>query len=226
MALKEDITGILKLAFEKIQYAYDNHKEGLNGKKIFVSQEILSRLIFPSYSDGNENAGNTDEHEIVAPKTRISEQELRFSFVDAFNEYCNKYNCKYLYSIETPTKAKYKDFSKSKGNPTPIPHKDNVNGRSGEFDMVVYDEKLQRICLIEFKANNASPLDHRKDFVKLAEKEEGGKDVLRYFVEVLASYTNRTLQNIKNEKLKFKDNNTIFVCYSLEQHEDISNKLN
>ena len=202
--LSKHIENILKLAFKKVQYAYNNHKEGENKDNKHDDNKHFSRLVFPSYSNN---------------ETRISEQELRFAFVEAFNEYCNKCNekgddCNLLYSIETPTKEKYSGFSKTKENPNPNPRVDE-NGRSGEFDMVIFNKELKRICLIEFKANNASDLDHRKDFVKLNNDKEGDKKVLRYFVEIIGPCKDNTIDSIK-DKIKERGG-TKFVCYSLEK---------
>ena len=213
--LSDHIENILQLAFKKVQYAYNNHKEGENKDNKHDDNKHLSRsrLVFPSYSNN---------------ETRISEQELRFAFVEAFNEYCNDCNekggdCNLLYSIETPTKAKYSGFSKTKENP-----RVDENGRSGEFDMVIFNKELKRICLIEFKANNASDLDHRKDFVKLNNDKEGDKKVLRYFVEIIASYDKGTIKNI-NDKIRSEIEPrqvTKFVCYSLKNNgEDISKQI-
>lgn len=212
--MEKHIKEILKRAFEKVQYAYNNHKEGENKDNKHGDNERFSRLVFPSYSNN---------------ETRISEQELRFAFVEAFNEYCNEKggDCNLLYSIETPTKEKYSGFSKTKENPNPNPQRDE-NGRSGEFDMVIFNKELKRICLIEFKANNASDLDHRKDFVKLNEEKEGGENVLRYFVEIIASYDKGTIKNI-NDKIRSEiepPQVTKFVCYSLKNNgEDISKQI-
>lgn len=69
--LKTHLENIINQAFERVQYAYDNNKEVEPTK----NSEQKSRLVFPSYSNN---------------KTRISEQELRFCFVKAFNEYVVK----------------------------------------------------------------------------------------------------------------------------------------
>lgn len=69
--LKSIIDNILSDAFKRIEYAYQHHCE--NSPK--TSHNELTRLVFPSYA--NE-------------KTRISEQELRFAFVEAFNAYAMK----------------------------------------------------------------------------------------------------------------------------------------
>lgn len=206
--LKKHIEEIIDLTFKKVQYSFDYQKE--NVKPSGSAQECLTRLVFPSYA--NED------------KTRISEQELRFVFVEAFNEYCKEKKLPLFYSVETPTRDKYSGFSKTKDSQSD-PRQDD-NGRSAEFDMVIFeleDNILKRRCLIEFKANNASELEHKKDFVKLntpkeCENSDGEKDVMfRYFIEILGSYNKGTISSLQNKIKESKGNNTIFICYSLNK---------
>lgn len=140
-------------------------------------------LFFPAYYKKGE-----------IKDTRISEQELRFAFVEEFNSYCEKNQIKLFYSIEAPTKDTYSGFTDE-----PIINHEKGKGRSAEFDLVIYDEDLNRECLIEFKANNASEIDHNKDFLKLNNKAEGEKDVLRYFIEIIKSYSE--FDNDKNDTI-------------------------
>lgn len=51
---------------------------------------------FPKYSGRYRNG-----------ETRISEQELRFIFVEQFNKYCKNNSWNAYYSVETPTEEKY-----------------------------------------------------------------------------------------------------------------------
>ena len=120
--LKSIIDNILSDAFKRIEYAYQHHCE--NSPK--TSHNELTRLVFPSYA--NE-------------KTRISEQELRFAFVEAFNAYCDENKINLFYSIETPTRKRYY-FSGS----DPKNVSQNERGRSAEFDLVIFDENLKRAC--------------------------------------------------------------------------------
>ena len=129
--------------------------------------------------------------------------------------------------METPTRKNYSGFSKSKECPNPKPQP-NDYGRSGEFDLVIYEleeYKLKRRCLIEFKANNASELDHKKDFVKLNNPDEwskeGENDVeLRYFIELIYGFKAKTLENLGKKTVNKKGTN--FVCYSLRDKKKIS----
>lgn len=199
--LKSSIDEIIKLAFKRVQYAYDNNKE----TEPKENSEHKTRLVFPSYSNN---------------KPRISEQELRFCFVEAFNDYVVKEKLPLYYSVETPTRDKYSGFSEK------TPQRDD-NGRSGEFDLVIFvleDGRMKRRCLIEFKANNADQNSHDKDFCKLNNEKEYKEDVLRYFIELIDRCNNRTIDSLKNKTTK--KNDTHFVCYSLSKKTDISDKIN
>ncbi|MBR4197197.1 MAG: hypothetical protein IKQ94_00290 [Bacteroidales bacterium] len=209
--LQKHIETIINIAFERVQYAFDHNKE--NGPVPPDDQnKPVSRIVFPSYSNDG---------------IRISEQELRFCFTEAFNEYFENKNIPIYYSVETPTRKNYSGFSKSKECPNPKPQP-NDDGRSGEFDLVIYEleeYKLKRRCLIEFKANNASELDHKKDFVKLNNPDEwskeGENDVeLRYFIELIYGFKAKTLENLGKKTVNKKGTN--FVCYSLRDKKNIS----
>lgn len=212
--LAETIELIIEDAFKRIEYAYQHHREPSIEipSSIDVQRETKTRLIFPNYS--NSKKGKVG-------KTRISEQELRFAFVEAFNTYCNKHESDLYYSIETPTKKRYKGFSL--GRP-----EQNDSGRSGEFDLVIFtreNNELKRACLIEFKAKNAGDTDHWKDMLKLKEEGEGA---LCFFIEVLKSYDQETKASLCHDKFsafcqkeeyeKYANNGvTIDVrCYALE----------
>lgn len=209
--LQKHIETIINMAFERVQYAFDHNKE--NGPVPPDNQDKpVSKLVFPSYSkDG----------------FRISEQELRFCFTEAFNEYFENKNIPVYYSVETPTRKNYSGFSKTEKNSNPSP-KPDPKGRSGEFDLVIFelvDGKMKRRCLIEFKANNASELDHKKDFVKLNNPDEWSKDgdhdvELRYFIELIYGFKAKTLENLSKKTAKKEGTN--FVCYSLRDKKKIS----
>ena len=199
--LKKHVEEIIKETFSRLDKAYQNNREGI--KKSQTHEKGESRIVFPCY----------DEHQDY--RVRISEQELRFAFVETFNTYCDINSLKLFYSIETPTQDTYSGFANINKEPKPDP-----NGRSAEFDLVIYDEQFNRIGLFEFKANNAGEHDHWKDFVKLENEKEGNDKVLRYFIEVIKSYTsgdseNTTIGSLKR-KIEKKGKNTIFRCYALE----------
>ena len=199
---KECIEEIISKTFNAIQDAYTFQTENtpiLN----YPNRIGLSRIVFPKKRK---------------EPIRISEQELRFVFVEQLikkiDEGWNVY-----YSVETPTKDGYKEFKNKKGAQ---PRQDK-NGRSGVFDLVIFNDKLQRIALIEFKANNASEHEHKKDFVKLNNPKEGDENVLRYFIEIIKSYDNDTLSSLQG---KIKDNKSIFRCWSLEEGKNINEMIN
>ena len=198
-----------------MESVYTHHKEGVDSN-LPLPINKGSRLVFPAYYENKEPKG-----------TRISEQELRFAFVEEFNCYCEENSKNLFYSVETPTKEKYSGFSD-------VPKQDD-GGRSAEFDMVIYDENLNRVCLIEFKANNADKVDHEKDFLKLDVDEKDNENVLRYFIEIVKSYKDRTIKSLKENKFKYNRGNLPQIrCYALEgessgktknQGEDISSKF-
>ncbi len=196
---KEHIEEIIHNAFEAIQDAYNYQME--NSPRLDdPNRQKLSRVVFPRKRDMS---------------TRISEQELRCVFLEQLNKQIAE-GWDVYYSFETPTQDAYKGFSKG-GEP-----EQNEGGRSGEFDLVVFDNHLQRIALIEFKANNASEHDHLKDFVKLNNVVEGDSNVLRYFIEIVKNYNNETLSSLRG---KTKGNEPMFKCWSLEEGKDITEEI-
>lgn len=157
----------------------------------------VSRLIFPRYRVSNE--------------LRISEQELRFIFVEVFNQYCEENGIELLYSIETPSLDKY-DF---RNNPQTSEY-----GQSAMFDLVIFDRSFTRRALIEFKANNADEKSHLKDIVKLNNPQEGSEDVLRYFIEVIENSNKRTTESLIG---KFDNADSVIVkVYSLKKEEYVN----
>ena len=203
--LKWIIDDIVVDAFSRINYAYQYHREGvINDDSAPKAGETKTRIVFPHFSNG---------------ETRISEQELRFAFVEAFNASQAVKDNNLFYSVETPTRLKYKGFSSDP--------QQNDNGRSGEFDMVIFNDKKERVCLIEFKANNADATEHKKDLLKLYEEGDG---ILTYFIEVLKSYTagdeeSKTIGSLKRKiKLNNKEGKTLIRCYALEGNRRSNNK--
>ncbi|GAB6977200.1 hypothetical protein [Prevotella falsenii] len=184
-------------------------KETFEGLSRIQKNKSDNRLIFPTYS--NE-------------KLRISEQELRFLFVEKLRDFLTKE--KLYYSIETPTIGKYK-FTENRKNIKPI--FSPKDGKSANFDLVIFDtDKAKRLALIEFKSNNASAHSHAKDFCKLANKEEGDNTTLRYFIEILEKNNKTTIKNLKEEKILKNDWATFEIecpitiaCYSLEEDGEI-----
>lgn len=192
--VKKHIDNVIERTFKALLCIYDKCANGNEGK---IPEELKSRIIFPKYSNG---------------QLRISEQELRFVFVEQLNKEINdKWNV--YYSVETPTMFKYR-FS-GEGSPKP----DN-SGRSANFDLVIHDEIYNRIALIEFKANNADKHDHDKDFVKLSNEEENpNKIALKYFIELVESSNDATYRSLKSKTLNFEKKGIIFRCLCLKNGE-------
>jgi hypothetical protein len=166
------------------------------------------RLIFPNKFP-TEKDGKTFTHEELLNYTRISEQELRFLFFEEFLK--DKHN-EFYYSVETPTKYKYR-FGKSIED-----IEIDTRGRSASIDMSVFirdiECKYKRILNIEFKYANASKKSISKDILKLMHEEENGA-----FVLLLKNTDAGTLKSVFEkistalEKHKQSDNNFINKSY-------------
>ncbi len=125
--------------------------------------EIKERLIFPM----KIQAKGTKKID------RISEQELRFLFVEEFKK---KYKHLY-YSVETPTEEKYK-FGKSYKE---IVKNVDIHKTSASIDMCVFNKienTYERILNIEFKHKNTSKKNIAKDILKLSREKQNGAFVL------------------------------------------------
>ena len=210
MANNIDIEEITKEAFAKVRYAYSKAKGETS-----CDDKVCTQLVFPRYRDKEEN---------VKGEIRVSEQEFRFAFVEAFNERVKGSN--YTYSIETPTRDTYLF---SEGN-TSAEHNLNEKlpciteyGESANIDLVIYKGD-EIAAIIEFKAGNPKLEDYEKDFVKLTNTEESSEQAQRYFLQLLEASDEGTITNIKKEKLgeigkKRKNNKNIravqYRCYSL-----------
>ena len=211
----DDIIKVVTMnTFESLNQCYTNRetKNGCSPNR----KGSESNLIFPMYSDG---------------RPRISEQELRFVFIEEFNKYVNNGKTEWSYSIETPTMGKYV-FTDSTGKKTPriadVRDHENGIGQSALFDMVIYDKNGKRVSLIEFKALNPDKECYKKDFVKLNNDEEGDNTVCRYFIMIVQNYTKRTIESI-SEKIRNRGK-VQFQCYSLQKKriitDDILNHVN
>lgn len=153
------VLDILKYSFAKLDAAYKGGPR--------------TKLMFPTYSDGN---------------VRISEQELRFAFVEELNDR----DWPVCYSVETPTSLKYRFSSDGK---RPVPRVETEEERMG---------------LVEFKGKLA---DYKKDFLKL--NSESGADCPGFFVEILRNEDSRTMPSIR-KKIEPVLGNVIYVCHVLE----------
>lgn len=184
---KDHMEAVISQTFETLQKVYDSQRETFNGPQ---QGETGSRLLFPCMRDKS---------------TRVSEQELRFVFVEQLNKEIQK-GWDVHYSVETPTVGGYMDFS------TASPKRDDKNGRSGCIDMVIHDSTGKRICLIEFKANNPQIADYAKDFCKLNNE---GVDY-GYFLQIVENTNSSTKGNIENKVISHRGN-ALHYCYCLKR---------
>lgn len=207
--VKKHIDVIIKKTFNTISVVYRTQMEN---QKIGTYNNNSSRIIFPL------KRGSKDKKE----EFRISEQELRFVFVEEFNKYCSK-NWDAYYSVETPTSKRY-DFS-NKEMPCKV---DYPNGQSAMVDFSIFlkeQDKLTRVALIEFKALNPDKQSYMKDYVKLLNEDQ--KFV--YFIMIVKSANDRTIKSIA-EKIKASYDNAgldtekkvEFRCLDLGTGKEIS----
>ncbi len=205
--IRTHLENIIKETFDIIDELYDTNKE--DSKGTFVNKR--SRLVFPKYREKDKNRKN---------EIRLSEQELRFLFIERFNKYCEKNNVNLFYSIETPSEEPYKFGKESKEHC-------EKGGVSAQFDMVIYNKNKERVGLIEFKNNSGKSGEHEKDFLKLS-VEGGGK--LCYFISIAKASNSGTLGETNNSKgiiHKFKEvakngkisfDNITYICHCLDDH--------
>lgn len=200
---QKHIENVIKNTFEIIQDVYNHQKEG--NKEGLGASSKRSRIIFPNSCKG---------------ETRISEQELRFIFVEQLNKEIvaegNAWDV--YYSVETPTKGDKYCFKDK--NPS---YNEDGKGDPANFDLVIFDNKLQRIALIEFKANNPDEHDHQKDILKLNQSKELEGNPLRYFIEIVKN-ANKGTYNSLHDKINNKGEGIEFRCFSLKQG-DITNQI-
>lgn len=205
--IKDAIDDIIDKSFKVIKNVYKYQKESIDKQKSLP--EIESRILFPKYSKIHKD----EEKEKGKERDRISEQELRFIFVEQLNKIANEHDL--YYSVETPTKNAYV-FSKDKGGPKV----DENNGVSARTDLVIHkidNDNFRRVALIEFKALNPVETNYQKDFCKL-ENEECD---LKYFIQIIKNSDAGTIDNIK-KKIANKKSDIIFRCYCLDRGVEIN----
>ena len=207
--VKNHIDVIITNTFNTISEVYRTQMEN---QKIGTYNNNSSRIIFPLKRESKDKK----------EEFRISEQELRFVFVEEFNKYCSKKWDAY-YSVETPTRKRY-DFS-NKEMPCKV---DYPNGQSAMVDFSIFlkeQDKLTRVALIEFKALNPDKQSYMKDYVKLLNEDQ--KFV--YFIMIVKSANDRTIKSIA-EKIKASYDNAgldtekkvEFRCLDLGTGKEIS----
>lgn len=195
MKTKEHLEKIIKNTFNVIGEIYETNKEGIIP---FGS----NRILFPRTRNKKRDG-----------EIRISEQELRFVFVEQLLKHIEKEKWDVYYSVETPTQHGYIGFKE--GNPKV----DDKYGRSGNIDLCIHDNQGNRICLIEFKALNPKEADYQKDFCKLQHEDEGNNNILRYFIQIVENVDSGTMENIE-EKIYVDGrcyDNVLHKCYCLSE---------
>jgi len=155
-----------------VNEAYMHHRE-FHAKTPLMEGKPSTLLVFPRFFHGKEDK--------TTGWTRISEQELRFAFVQAFHEYVCEHKCKYYYSVEPPTVDSY-TFSKVEDGKRKKIDPIIGEGQSGNFDMAIYDENLKRVCLIEFKSGYVTPQAINEVKAKLTNKKELGEKTKCYLI--------------------------------------------
>lgn len=175
-------------------------------KIVEICEVVLARL---SKMDYELEVINNKEQLVFPNKTqakgdvkRISEQELRFLFVEEFKKMSKALN----YSIETPTQEKYK-FGKSFDD-----IKVSKEGQSALLDMCVFknnEDSYERILNIEFKHKNSTLKNIAKDILKLMHEKQNG-----VFIHLLNGTNSGTLFNeretgvldkLNQSLIRFKD---------------------
>jgi len=206
--MNKDGASIDSIIKETIKSSFEILKE-LN--KTGISKK--TKLIIPSYQNNQSEDGEE--------ATRVSEQELRFVFIEQLLK-CLPDG--FFYSIETPTDRSYRFSEKGIGNVSPV----REEGQSGNFDLTILNKERQLVAIIEFKAKSSSPHAYAKDFCKLWNPNEGqGKNTCRYFINVFESMTRRTRNSFvdkitsSNNEHSFKkqpgDIDVWVVCKSLTE---------
>lgn len=191
--IKEIIDEVTEKTFKVIKQVYDYQRES-NPKKSKMWSEVGSRIIFPKYS----------EHRKSEEIDRISEQELRFVFVEQLILYANENKLDIYYSVETPTDGRYKFSGVEK------PEKSDY-GVSARTDLSIHDKDFKRICLIEFKNPKAS--NYEKDILKLDQETSD----LKYFIQIIKNYDKRTINKLAKMTEKMSSARIEYRCYCLEK---------
>ena len=219
MDYKEIIDEIIKETFKVIKDVYDNQRE--SKPKVEQSSPIGSRIIFPKYFNKNKEKGKSGNKE-----DRISEQELRFIFVEQLEYYLSKNNISNIYySVETPTENKYVFPEEGSPRVADEDDKNNKKGVSARMDLVIYiyeKNEFKKVALIEFKALNPIKGNYEKDFCKL--NHEGEEGILKYFIQIVKNYDGGTIESIK-DKIESKEENVIYKCYCLDHGKKIEEEI-
>lgn len=243
--VKSIIEKIISDTFSVITNVYKSQKES----KFTVVPPINSYIIFPKKADNDtedDTEGDTKDDTKNFGSDRISEQELRFIFVEQFNKSDTAKENGLFYSIETPT-VNFYDFT---GVPQVVEREEHDKkkgqkgaGRSANIDLVIFQKdgnQIKRVALIEFKARNPKKADYRKDICKLI-NEESESDCLKYFIQIINIKRNcnsleesSTLQNIVEKKFvsldrlhneENKEYEIFYWCCNINKDNDTDNPV-
>lgn len=124
---KSIIESIIDKTFNLINEVYKQQKES----NFTANNHLDSLIVFPEKKHPEED--------------RISEQELRFIFVEQFNKSKEVKKNNLFYSIETPT-VYYYDFS-GPNSPRVVSNKEHKTkgiGRAANIDLVIYEKKMKK----------------------------------------------------------------------------------
>ena len=162
-----------------------------------------SKIIIPDYRT-RKNIKEEDVKEGDEKEKRYSEQELKQIFLNRIEN-----NPSVLYSVETPSKARYNFSEKKKPKVLFGDEHSEDNFLSSRIDVSLYNTKRELCSHIEFKYGQCEKDAIQKDFLKLICESMDG--IGNYFVQYLSSKRPQTKYAIFNkyiESLKsIKDNN-------------------
>ena len=150
-------------------------------KTLFNGTSVESKVIFPNYSDASNSK-------------RYSEQELKCIFINRLERSHSKFH----YSVETPSKYKYRFVEGPKV--WLLKEKPIDNYQSSMIDLSLYISNGELLSHIEFKHGQCPIFPIQKDFLKLICESDKVKN--NYFVHYLDKSDKRTKVAILG---KYKD---------------------
>lgn len=179
-----------------------------NEKSAYDIHTIITTAITNSFTILRQlkNTGFSEKTQLIIPNyqrqkdselCRVSEQELRFVFIEQIVPDLQKNGL--YYSIETPTTKHYRFSSKTDKHLPP----ERDKGRCANFDLTILDGD-NTLAIVEFKSKSAHPHSYAKDLCKLWYREERqGEKTLRYFINVFETMETETKEHFVH---KIKDN--------------------
>lgn len=194
MTNEEHVLAILDRTFKVLHAVYKSQSETVGDFRPLR----MNRIIFPKNRKLSQ---------------RVSEQELRFTFVEQLYEEIRQ-GWDVFYSVETPTLKEYSGFSKGKPEC-------GKGGRSGAIDLVIHDNKSRRLVIIEFKAHTAEEKDYKKDLYKLVcENAE-----CKFFVNILKNVKSTTCKSIHDKIETYIESDIKYVFWSLTKNRDVTKDI-